>query len=40
VILVEVKYDEYLPEFIRDLVDLGNHRVTAFSKYAACRTYG
>lgn len=40
VILVEVKYDEYLPEFIRDLVDLGNHRVTAFSKYAACRMYG
>ena len=32
VILVEVKYDEYIPGFIRTLVDIGNRRATAFSK--------
>ena len=39
-IILEVKWDEYLPDIIRDIVQLGNRRVGAFSKYAACRIYG
>ncbi len=39
-ILVEVKYDEYLPSFIKDIVNLKNKQVSAFSKYGACRVYG
>lgn len=38
--LLEVKYDEYLPEIIRDVVQLGKRQAGAFSKYAACRIYG
>ena len=37
VFLLEVKYDEFLPEVVRNLVALANRRVTAFSKYAATR---
>lgn len=36
-IILEVKYDEYLPSIIRDAVQLENRRTTSFSKYAACR---
>ena len=39
-IVLEVKWDEYLPDPIRAAVNLDNRRVTAFSKYAACRAYG
>ena len=39
-IILEVKWDEYLPDIIRDIVQLGNRRVSAFSKYAVCRIYG
>lgn len=39
-IILEVKWDEYLPDIIRDVVQLDNRRVGAFSKYAACRIYG
>lgn len=39
-IILEVKWDEYLPDIIRDAVQLENCRVGAFSKYAACRIYG
>lgn len=38
--ILEVKWDEYLPDIIRDLVQLPHRRVGAFSKYAACRIYG
>ena len=38
-IILEVKWDEFLPEIIRDAVQLENRRVGAFSKYAACRVY-
>ena len=38
-IILEVKWDEFLPEVIRDAVALPNRRVTAFSKYAVCRSY-
>ena len=39
-ILLEVKWDEYLPDIIRDAVQLTDTRVSAFSKYAQCRIYG
>jgi len=39
-IILEVKWDEFLPTIVRDLVQLGNRRSGAFSKYAACRIYG
>ena len=39
-IILEVKWDNYLPDIIRDAVQLENRRVGAFSKYACCRIYG
>ena len=39
-ILVEVKWDEFLPSIIRDLVSIPDRRVGSFSKYAQCRIYG
>lgn len=39
-IILEVKWDAFLPELIRDAVALPNRRACAFSKYAACRIYG
>lgn len=39
-IILEVKWDEYLPDIIRDAVNLEGRRSSAFSKYAACRVYG
>ena len=39
-IILEVKWDEYLPSVIRDAVQLNGVRTTAFSKYAICRIYG
>lgn len=38
--ILEVKYDAFLPQFIADLVQLGDRRAGAFSKYAFGRTYG
>lgn len=35
--LLEVKYDEFLPDLIRDLVGLSSRSAGAFSKYAASR---
>ena len=37
--LLEVKYDEYLPDQIYRLLQLDNLRQTAFSKYYICRKY-
>lgn len=39
-IILEVKWDAYLPDIIQDAVQLGARRPCAFSKYAACRVYG
>lgn len=39
-IILEVKWDAYLPDIIRDAVSLESRREGAFSKYAACRIYG
>ncbi len=35
--VMEVKWDEYLPEIIRDIVQLPHGRTGSFSKYEACR---
>ena len=37
--LLEVKYDEYLPDFIYHNLQLENLRQTAYSKYYLCRKY-
>ena len=37
--ILEVKWDNYLPDVIRDAVQLDGRHSTAFSKYAACRMY-
>ena len=39
-IILEVKWDAYLPDIIRDAVQTPGRRVEAFSKYAQCRIYG
>lgn len=38
-VLLEVKWDDFLPDIIRDIVQLPGRRTAAFSKYAACRMY-
>lgn len=38
-IIMEVKWDEYLPGIIRDVVQVPATHTAAFSKYAACRMY-
>lgn len=37
--ILEVKWDNYLPDVIRDAIQLDGRRSAAFSKYAACRMY-
>ncbi|MBQ5989879.1 MAG: polyphosphate polymerase domain-containing protein [Oscillospiraceae bacterium] len=39
-IILEVKWDGFLPDIIRDAVSISDRREGAFSKYAACRIYG
>jgi hypothetical protein len=39
-IILEVKWDAYLPDIIRDAVQLEGRHTSAFSKYAQCRIYG
>ena len=38
-IILEVKWDDFLPSIIRDAVQTPGRRVCAFSKYAQCRIY-
>ena len=40
IIIMEVKWDEFLPTIIRKAVGLDNRRSSAFSKYRICRIYG
>lgn len=40
VIILEVKWDEFLPDVIKNAIQLKGRQVSAFSKYAACRIYG
>ncbi len=37
--VLEVKYDEFLPEIVRLAVQTPNRRASAYSKYAVCRRY-
>ena len=37
--LLEVKYDELLPDFIKEALELGNLQQSTFSKYYLCRKY-
>ena len=39
-VILEVKWDEFLPDVIRSAIQLEGRRVSAFSKYAQCRIYG
>ncbi len=39
-ILLEVKYDAFLPSVVRDIIQLNSRKASAFSKYASCRMYG
>ena len=38
-IILEIKWDEYLPDIIKDMIQLNRGSIGAFSKYAACRMY-
>lgn len=40
VTILEVKYDEFIPSFITDMIQIGNRRTGAWSKYAIGRQYG
>lgn len=37
--ILEVKWDAFLPDVVRDAIQLESRRAGAFSKYAACRIY-
>ena len=39
-VILEVKWDAFLPSVIRDIVQVPRTHSAAFSKYAACRIYG
>ena len=39
-IILEVKWDEYLPDIVRDAIQLSSCRTGNYSKYAVCRIYG
>ena len=38
--ILEVKYDAFLPEIIQDLIQIPGIRQQAFSKYGASRRFG
>ena len=38
--VLEVKYDAFLPEVIQDIIQVNSVRQEAFSKYGACRRFG
>lgn len=39
-VILEVKYDHYLPDIIKQLLQLGDRRKGTYSKYQICRMYG
>ena len=39
VAVLEVKYDEFLPEIVKMAVQVPNRQASAYSKYAVCRRY-
>lgn len=38
--ILEVKYDEYLPDVIRMLLQMEDVRQHSYSKYGECRKFG
>ena len=38
--LIEVKFDEFLPDFIYEILQTGELKQTSFSKYYLCRKFG
>lgn len=38
--ILEIKYDAFLPEIIRNIIQINAVRQQAFSKYEACRRFG
>ena len=38
--ILEIKYDEFIPEIIKNVIEIKDRQASAFSKYAACRIYG
>ena len=38
--IMEVKYDDFLPDIIKTIVNEGNIILQSFSKYEACRRFG
>jgi hypothetical protein len=40
ILLMEVKYDHFLPDIVRDAIQTGRRSAASYSKYAACRIYG
>jgi hypothetical protein len=38
--ILEVKYDAFLPGIIQDLIQVNSIRQQAFSKYGICRRFG
>lgn len=39
-VILEVKWDDFLPDIIRDAVTIPGRRAGSFSKYEQCRIYG
>ena len=35
--MLEVKYDEFIPDFLLQLLELGELQQSAYSKYQMCR---
>ena len=38
-IVLEIKYDEFLPELIADMLQIKERKNSSISKYALCRMY-
>ena len=38
--ILEVKFDAFLPDVMADIIQTNHRRSSAFSKYAVCRMYG
>ncbi|GBF72874.1 molecular chaperone [Paenibacillus sp. 598K] len=38
-VVLEIKYDEYMPDIIKKLLQIGNRRTEAYSKYQLSRMY-
>jgi hypothetical protein len=40
IVLLEVKYDQFIPDYVLSVLQLGTRQAIACSKYALCRVYG